>query len=213
MTNFKAITIAGIIVLAVLLGSFFITASGISKINQSVVGLENSFGDLAEQVKGSASQNFGGFSHTQGSFAVAGDLTVAGAATFSGQIGYLKLSENITASTTITIADSGKTYFLSGDMATMTLPATSTVGTLYRFVIGGAITGNQIITTIDGSSGIEGTLIVAGAVVDCDAEDSLNFVADGENVGDYVELYSDGTQWLLGDSGVLTSAKLTCTAT
>lgn len=118
---------------------------------------------------------------------------------------------SIYSTTTLQFKDSGTTYYLSGKGTTWILPAVTNKGANYRFVVNGALdTGNVIIDSAEGDN-IEGTLIVAGAVVDCAAEDQLNFVVDGENVGDYVEVRSDGTQWLIGDSGVLTAAKLTCT--
>lgn len=118
---------------------------------------------------------------------------------------------SIYATTTLFIADSGTTYYLSASGTTITLPAVSTKGVNFKFIINGAAdTGNFIIDSAEGDN-IEGTLIVAGAVVDCAAEDQINFVVDGENIGDYFEIVSDGTQWLLGDSGVLTAGKLTCT--
>ena len=117
------------------------------------------------------------------------------------------------ASTTVTAALTGTTYVFT-TTTEFVLPATSTAaGLYYKFVVGGAITSNVTIRTYDLSNNIEGTLIVAGAVLDCDAEDVITFVADGENIGDYVELYSDGTYWYIGDSGALTASKLTCTAT
>lgn len=118
---------------------------------------------------------------------------------------------SVYATTTLTVADSGTTYYLSASGTTITLPAVSTSGVNFKFVINGAAdTGNFIVDSAEGDN-IEGTLIVAGAVVDCASEDQINFVVDGENIGDYFEIVSDGSQWLLGDSGVLTAAKLTCT--
>lgn len=148
-----------------------------------------------------------------------GSATLTGAlvgtsATLSGQLNYLESYEAITASNTITVAESGKTFYLSGATSTQTLPATSTAaGTVYRFFVGGSVTGDITIVTSDGSNAIEGTLIVAGAVVDCDAEDTITIVSDGENVGDFVELRSNGTKWFIGASGALTGSKMTCTAT
>lgn len=118
---------------------------------------------------------------------------------------------SVYSTTTLQLKDSGTTYMLSASGTTMTLPAVTNKGWNARFSVGGALdTGNVIIDSAEGDN-IEGTLIVAGAVVDCDAEDQINFVVDGENIGDYVEIYSDGTQWLIGDSGVLTASKMTCT--
>lgn len=114
------------------------------------------------------------------------------------------------ATTTLSAEDSGTTYSIATS-TTFVLPAVTNVGTHYRFVVGGALaTTNVIVDSAEGDN-LEGTLIVAGAVVDCDAEDQLNFVVDGENIGDYVEVRSNGSKWLIGDSGVLTAAKLTCT--
>lgn len=140
-----------------------------------------------------------------------GDLDVSGALT--GRAKTTTVAGTATATTsTLTIADNGTTFIISGTGTTFTLPAvTASDGVNFKFVAGGALdTLNAIIDSAEGDN-IEGTLIVAGAVVDCDAEDQINFVVDGENIGDYVEIFSDGSQWLIGDSGVLTTAKMTCT--
>ena len=115
------------------------------------------------------------------------------------------------ATTTLQAKESGTNYFLSGTGTTIILPAVAaSKGVNFKFTIKGASgIGNWIIDSAEGDN-IEGTLIVAGAVVDCNAVDQINFVVDGENIGDYVEVYSDGTQWLIGDSGVLTGSKMTC---
>jgi hypothetical protein len=106
--------------------------------------------------------------------------------------------------------ESGSTIYASATGTTTTLPV-ARAGLVYRFVVGGALdTANWVIDSAEGDN-IEGSLIVAGAVVDCDAEDQLNFVADGENLGDYVELRSNGSKWFITQSNVLTTAKLTCT--
>ena len=136
---------------------------------------------------------------------VGGDLAVVGAVT-----GDLK-TVALTGAATLTAAQSGTTFVIKTTGATYTLPAVSNTGWNARFVVGAAFdTANAIIDSAEGDN-VEGTLIVAGAVVDCAAVDQINFISDGENIGDYVEVYSDGTQWLIGDSGVLSSAKMTCT--
>lgn len=141
---------------------------------------------------------------------VGGDLTVTGSATL-GDLSFRDETVAMTGTTTLTADTSGTTYLISGTNFLITLPAVTTAGVNYKFAVNGAIaTGNVIVDSAEGDN-IEGTLIVAGAVVDCAAVDQINFVTDGENIGDYFEIYSDGTQWLLGDSGVLTAAKLTCT--
>lgn len=141
-------------------------------------------------------------------------LAITGASVLSGDLNYFESTQAVSATTTLTIAESGKTFYLSGGQATYTLPATSTAdGVVYRFVVSGSMTGTSTIATDSGGNAIEGTLIVAGAVVDCDAEDTITFVVDGENVGDFLELRSNGTNWFIGASGALTAGKLTCSAT
>lgn len=118
---------------------------------------------------------------------------------------------SIYSTTTLDAVDSGTIYNVSASGTTITLPAVGVEGTHYTFTIGGAVdTGNVIIDSAEGDN-IEGTLLVAGAVVDCAAVDQINFVADGENVGDFVEVFSNGTNWIIGKSGGLTTAKITCT--
>lgn len=145
-----------------------------------------------------------------GSATVTGDLSVTGTV-----IGDMKVSSiaatNQYSTTTLTAANSGTTYFISASGTQITLPAVTTAGLNFRFVIGAAVdTANVVVASAEGDN-IDGTLIVAGAVVDCRAEDFVNFIADGEQLGDYLTVYSNGTQWFIEDSGVLTAAKMTCT--
>lgn len=115
------------------------------------------------------------------------------------------------ADTTLTVAQSGAIVQMGVAGLDITLPAaTASAGVGYKFVVSAAVATTNMTIIGDAADLIEGTLIVAGAVVDCDASDVLTFVIDGENIGDYVEVYSDGTKWMIGDSGVLTASKLTC---
>jgi hypothetical protein len=144
-----------------------------------------------------------------GDVAVTGNLSVTGTIAGDEKVSSIAAT-SVYATTTLVAADSGTTYYLSASGTTIILPAKA-AGLNFKFVVGGALdTGNVIIDSAEGDN-IEGTLIVAGAVVDCDAEDQINFVTDGENLGDYVELHSNGTNWFIGDSGALTASKLTCT--
>mgnify|MGYP003467646276 CR=1 FL=1 len=120
-------------------------------------------------------------------------------------------TESVTAINVMTVTESGKTIYLNTTGASSTLPAVaSSAGVVFRFVVGSALTGNATINSAEGDN-IEGTLIVAGAVVDCDATDTITVVADGENLGDFVEIRSNGSKWFIGASGALTASKMTCT--
>lgn len=153
-----------------------------------------------------------GTTFVNGDFEVSGSSYLDGTLSLTGGINYEEsYTESVATTNTLTAAMSGETFYLSGATSTYVLPATTTSdGLVYRFVVDGAMTVDQTIVTNDGSNIIEGALIVAGAVVDCDAEDTITIVADGENIGDFVELRSDGDYWFIGASGALTSSKMTC---
>jgi hypothetical protein len=106
--------------------------------------------------------------------------------------------------------ESGSTVLVSASGTTTTLPVAKN-GLVYRFIVSGAIdTNDWIIESYEGDN-IEGTLIVAGAVVDCEGEDQINIVVDGENVGDFVEFRASNSKWFITQSGALTASKMTCT--
>lgn len=149
---------------------------------------------------------------------VGDDATIGGDLTVAGSIGGLYpitsiAATNRYATTTLTVDQSGTTFLISASGTRVTLPASTTaeVGTNYRFQINGATdTASTTIASYEGDN-IEGTLIVAGAVVDCAAEDFVHLDWVSENVGDYVELMYDGTNWLIQDSGILTTLAGQCT--
>ena len=154
--------------------------------------------------------------------AIEDDLTVSGDSTLAGltvsgvsTLATTTLKEpvvTLTGTTTLTTAQSGSTFYLDmTDGSAITLPvATSAAGVIYKFVVADNFATSDITITSAEGDNIEGTLIVAGAVVDCDASDVITFVDDGENIGDYVELRSNGSKWFIGGSGALTGSKLTC---
>jgi hypothetical protein len=153
-----------------------------------------------------------GTTYLDGSVDVDGAINIGGGFTYLEGYDLTHKTTTTTATTTLVAADSGTTYYVTSVSSTnFVLPATSTAaGAIYRFVIDGALTGDAHVYTADYSNIIEGSMIVAGAVVDCDAEDTITFVSDGENIGDFIELRSNGVNWLIGASGALTSSKMTC---
>lgn len=103
--------------------------------------------------------------------------------------------ETISSARTLTEFDSGKEFTLSASAgAQITLPAVSKKGFKAKFTIGSAFaTTNWTIKSatnvIQGSADVNSTL-VPGA-----NENTISFVASAETIGDYVELYSDGTNF------------------
>jgi hypothetical protein len=119
--------------------------------------------------------------------------------------------EVVAAADTLVAADNGKTFILNAAAGvTITLPAVTTTGWRAKFITGAAFaTTNFVVACAEGDK-MEGSMIVAGAVVDVDAADQINFVATAENIGDFVEVFSDGTYWhVFGNA--LTTGGLTAT--
>lgn len=118
----------------------------------------------------------------------------------------------ISAAVTLSaVDDNGMTCILNAAAGvTVTLPPVANAGFRAKFITGAAFdTSNFVVASAEGDN-MEGSLIVAGAVVDCDAADQINFVSTAENIGDFVEVFSDGTYWhVFGNA--LTTGGLTAT--
>lgn len=115
----------------------------------------------------------------------------------------------ISAATTLTPADSGKTFVLSAAAgAAVNLPSLL-AGVQLKFIVGAAFATTDW-TLVSATSVIQGNVLVAGAHVAGANENTVSFVATADSVGDYVELVCDGTNWFVSGSGV-TSGSITLT--
>jgi len=123
--------------------------------------------------------------------------------------GFLKETTVLSADTTLTVKDSGKTFILDAIGEVITLPAV-TDGVNYRFIVN-AVTATTDWTIVAATNVIQGSAIVAGAVVAADDENTISLVATKTLLGDYVEIESDGTNWYVRGNAV-TSAAITFTA-
>ncbi len=117
-----------------------------------------------------------------------------------------------TAAKTLVANDNGLTVMLNNATGvTITLPVHK-AGLRFKFITGAtfATTSFIIIANAADLDTLEGSLIVAGAAVTVASADQLNFIAAAENVGDFVELFSDGTTWhVFGNA--LTAGGITAT--
>lgn len=138
------------------------------------------------------------------------DITVHGWMTSLNKTVAVGTGLDIWATTTLVVADSGTTYLLSASGTTITLPIASTTGVTFRFQINGAATSSNFMINSKYGDNIEGSMTVAGVVSDCDAADTITFDTGFENIGDFVEIMSDGTYWLIGESSTLTAGALAC---
>ena len=109
--------------------------------------------------------------------------------------------ETLTAATTLTAADSGRTYLISGTGYTVTLPAPH-AGFNVKFIVAAAFSTDTVIQTPAGNRDtLNGGVIVNGAIVESDATDRVTFEDDAESVGDFIEISSDGTSFFLFGNG------------
>jgi hypothetical protein len=127
----------------------------------------------------------------------------AGAVTFSG--GHMLLTEAASATDTLTASECGKTFFMSGDDYTLTLPAVSTVsaGCEFRFIVAGAPTTSTVVLT--GNSDED---VLIGGINELEVDtnddgpydasaDTVTFVGGTAVVGDFVYMICDGSYFYI----------------
>jgi hypothetical protein len=114
--------------------------------------------------------------------------------------------ETLAAATTLTAADSGKTYLISGTGYTVTLPAPH-AGFSVKFIVAAAFSTDCVVQTpADNRDTLNGGVIVNGAIVESDATDRVTFEDGAESVGDFIEISSDGTSFFLFGNGNASSS-------
>ena len=122
-----------------------------------------------------------------------------------------KKYQSLTADTTLTPADSGKTFLLDAVGEAITLPAVaSSTGVQYKFICD-TTTATSNWTIVAATNVIQGSAQVAGAVVAASDENTITLVVAKFLPGDWVTLESDGTNWYV-EGSVVTTAGLTFTA-
>ncbi len=107
----------------------------------------------------------------------------------------------------LTAAQSGISVMLGPTAGfAITLP-TVAAGLWYRFTVAAAFaTTNYTVITPALANLIQGGALVAGLEVPGVDEDTISFVATAESIGDFVEVWSDGTSWFANGRGALTGA-------
>lgn len=118
----------------------------------------------------------------------------------------------LTGAKTVTEAESGTEFvFGAATGAAVTLPAPKP-GLNYKFTTGLAFgTSSWTITTADSATIIQGHVLVNDAHVPGANEHTITFVHTADSLGDYVSMWSDGTNWYIEGSADVTGA-ITLTA-
>ncbi len=133
-----------------------------------------------------------------GSLKLAGTAIAATADEINQAADVSAMFETVITTNVIAASENGKTFFLSLAAGfTSTLPAPA-AGLRFRFIVKTSPTGAPYIIATNGGDNVmfgmmlerAGTAGVAGS-----AEDTFNFVHNQSIVGDWVEFWSDGTNW------------------
>ena len=109
--------------------------------------------------------------------------------------------DTIAAARLLTQFDSGKEFTLSAAAgAQVTLPSVAKKGFKAKFTIGAAFaTTNWTIKSL--TNIIQGNADVNSTIVPASNENTISFVATAETIGDFVEIYSDGTNFYVDGIG------------
>lgn len=121
--------------------------------------------------------------------------------------------EDVTAANTLTYAECGKVMTLNAASEFATTLPTPVAGCSFKFIVQAAPVGTAYTIVTSGSSNIiDGTTVVNGAVIGCVDEDTITFTASAAISGDWVELYSDGTNWFVTGQAFAATG-IACSAT
>ena len=119
----------------------------------------------------------------------------------SARVGSRQRPEAVASSKTITVAESGEVYIISGSAGvTMTLPSPQE-GSYYKFIYGSGMTQQLKVAAQDGDSiyGIARQHIGDGTVTvtadDGDGSNDAITMAAGAQAGSAIECLSDGSVW------------------
>jgi hypothetical protein len=104
-------------------------------------------------------------------------------------------TETITGATILDASDSGKHFTLAAAAgAQITLPAVAIAGFKARFTVG-QLFATTAWTIVSATNVIQGSANVNSVLVPGANENTITFPANADTVGDYIEIYSDGTNF------------------
>jgi hypothetical protein len=123
-------------------------------------------------------------------------------------------ASTVTTTTTLTVADSGKTYMSATDNQVWNLPASvnggvgSTIGVTYTFINSGADGAAKLSISPGASDAIHGTITLAASVVElsgADNKDLINTKATA-TTGNSVTIMNNGVDWfVISSTGIWAS--------
>ena len=111
--------------------------------------------------------------------------------------------ETVTAAKTLSAKDNGKTFVIATTGYTHTLPAPF-AGAAFRWVMSTALSTDFVIT--GGNSLMHGAVDINSARVNWTGDSVITIQDDKETIGDWYELWSDGTNWYVDGFGEVAAA-------
>ena len=114
--------------------------------------------------------------------------------------------QTISSDTTLTMADAGQIIAVNGASALeVTLPSAANTGAWFRFVLSDN-TANVDIIQAGSSDDFVGSVIGISAKDTATASDTkVRFAASTALAGDYIEVYSNGVNWLISGQTAVNS--------
>lgn len=110
-------------------------------------------------------------------------------------------TKTIAVATTLTDSDSGKVLILNATTGkVVTLPSVAVDGFNIKVVVGAAFATTNF-TVVAPTNKIQGGAIVNSVFVAAADENTISFVASAETLGDYVNIFSDGTNFYVDGVG------------
>jgi hypothetical protein len=107
---------------------------------------------------------------------------------------------------TLTSAENGKVFSLEGAGAAITLPAVTNEGWTAKFIVGANFDTSDWVITSAETGNLEGAINVVNVLTTVAAADTITFEQGAENIGDWIEVVSNGTYWLVTGVGLLASS-------
>ena len=117
------------------------------------------------------------------------------------------VTQTISSNTTLTEADSGQIISVNGAAGApnITLPRATTAGLWFRFVLSDNTTDVDIIQGDAGDELVGSIMCLSNKDTGTGSDTKITFVASTALAGDWVEVVSDGSDWLVSGQSAVNS--------
>ena len=114
--------------------------------------------------------------------------------------------QTISSDTTLTMADAGQIIAVNGASALeVTLPSAANTGAWFRFVLSDNTAHVDIIQAGSGDDFVGSVMALSNKDTGTASDTKVRFVASTALAGDYIEVYSNGVNWLISGQTAVNS--------